>query len=56
MDNNFMYGVIDDQVHIPRNEYEELLADSKWLAALEAAGVDNWDGIDFAQEIMKSGL
>lgn len=27
---------------------EESLA---WLAALEAAGVDNWSGIDYAHEL-----
>ncbi len=25
--------------------------DAQWLSALEAAGVDNWDGIEQAQEI-----
>ena len=32
-------------------EYLDLKRDSDWLAALESAGVDNWDGIDYAKEI-----
>lgn len=43
-------GLIDDTVNIPRSEYEELLESRAWLEALEAAGVDNWDGFDYAQE------
>lgn len=38
-------------VTIPKNEYESLLKDSAWLLCLEAAGVDNWDGYDFAKDI-----
>lgn len=47
----FMYGRVDDTVNIPRNEYEELLERSAWLEALEAAGVDNWEGYDNASDI-----
>ncbi len=38
-------------VVIPKEEYEGLLDSQKWLTALENAGVDNWDGIDFAREL-----
>lgn len=57
----FMYGnfsedmsddIGEEFVTIRREEYEELLAAAGWLDALEAAGVDNWDGIDFAREIL----
>lgn len=41
-------------VSIPRSEYEKLVADQRWLAALENAGVDNWDGIDYALEIFNA--
>lgn len=41
----------NDMVTIPRREYEALLADSEWLGYLEAAGVDNWDGIEYAYEL-----
>lgn len=59
---NFMYGKevadqmdlpyeVDDTVNIPRGEYEELLDDSVFLECLRRAGVDNWDGWDYALEI-----
>lgn len=41
-------------VTIPKSEYDQLQKDSKWLAALEAAGVDNWQGYDEAVEILNS--
>ena len=47
----YMWGLVDDTISIPRNEYEELLERSAWLSALEAAGVDNREGKDAAQEI-----
>lgn len=34
----------EDTVTISRAELEKLRADSAMLAALEAAGVDNWEG------------
>jgi hypothetical protein len=37
-------------IAIPRSEYDQLIEDQKWLRALEAAGVDNWEGIDIARE------
>lgn len=43
----------DGTVTIPSSLYEQLQADSNWLAALEDAGVDNWGGIDFAHELMR---
>jgi hypothetical protein len=38
-------------ITIPKAEYENLLADAKMLRALEAAGVDNWEGFEYAQEM-----
>lgn len=32
--------------------YKELLDDLKFLRALEAAGVDSWEGYEQAQEMM----
>ena len=29
-------------------EYQKLKRDSEWLACLEAAGVDNWSGMEYA--------
>jgi hypothetical protein len=37
-----------DMVFIPRKRYEELLKNERWLRALEAEGVDNWEGHDIA--------
>ena len=38
-------------VKIPVDAFEQLQEESKWLSALEAAGVDNWEGISYAHEI-----
>jgi hypothetical protein len=40
-----------ETVTIPKSQYERLLKDSDWLGCLEAAGVDNWQGIDMAHEM-----
>ena len=37
-------------VEITVKEYESLLEDSRFLGALIAAGVDNWEGYEHAQE------
>jgi len=39
---------MEEMVEITKKEYESLLKDRKWLRALEAAGVDNWEGHDIA--------
>jgi len=46
---------MEDMVTIPKKEYESLLEDSNWLNALENAGVDNWGGYNFAQELLEEG-
>lgn len=35
------------------DEYDYLQGRSDWLAALEAAGVDNWEGYDHANRILE---
>ena len=40
-----------DTMMVSMDQYNELVADQKWLRALEAAGVDNWDGYDYALEL-----
>jgi len=40
-----------ETVTISKREYLQLVKDSEWLACLEAAGVDNWIGIDAAYEL-----
>ncbi|MGQ1358467.1 hypothetical protein ACT414_18885 (plasmid) [Acinetobacter baumannii] len=42
-----------ETVTISKERYQELLKDESWLAALEAAGVDNWSGYDEAREIQR---
>jgi len=38
----------DKSIEISKERYEELLEEEKLLNALRNAGVDNWDGWDFA--------
>jgi len=40
-------------VTIARDLYDELLHDQRLLRALEAAGVDNWDGWNIALETLR---
>ena len=40
----------NETVTISKKEYDELCARDECLACLEAAGVDNWDGYDYAVE------
>jgi hypothetical protein len=40
-------------ITISKAEYESLLEDSKKLTALKNAGVDNWEGYDYAMELMR---
>jgi hypothetical protein len=42
----------EETVTISKKEYESLLEDRKWRIALENAGVDNWEGIDYARELL----
>jgi hypothetical protein len=39
-------------IEISEEEYEDLIAARNFLSALEQAGVDNWDGYDYAREIL----
>ena len=41
----------EDTVEITLSEYTRLKESEAWLDCLEAAGVDNWDGISFAHEL-----
>ena len=43
---------MDETVTISQHEYDDLLSDQRMLRALEGAGVDNWDGYDFAREAL----
>ncbi len=41
---------MEETVTISKTEYNELLEDQKLLDCLRGAGVDNWEGWDFAME------
>lgn len=40
-------------VEVPYEEYQQMKQDQQWLQALEAAGVDNWEGISYAHELLE---
>jgi hypothetical protein len=40
------------EITIPAGRFEELTNAEATLSALEAAGVDNWEGYDHAMEIL----
>ena len=39
--------------HRVNKELNELLETQKWADALTAAGVDNWDGYDYAMDMIE---
>jgi hypothetical protein len=43
----------DETITISVAEYEELKNDSLFLDCLRSAGVDNWDGYSYAQELLE---
>lgn len=43
----------EETITISLKRYEELLVTEKFLRALEGAGVDNWEGYDFAIDSMQ---
>jgi hypothetical protein len=40
-----------ETITIPKKEYEEMVRDQEFLRALEAAGINNWEGYGVAQDI-----
>jgi len=42
-------------ITIPRSEYDRLVRDSGLLDCLRQAGVNNWEGWDFAIEVFNNG-
>lgn len=41
-----------EMVTITKEEYDELIEQVEFLECLRGAGVDNWDGYEYAQEMM----
>lgn len=46
-DNNAM----PDTVTLTLETYTDMIRQVEWLSYLEEAGVDNWEGIDYAAEL-----
>lgn len=44
----------DLTVTISKKEHQRLLKSERKLEALEGAGVDNWEGYDYAMEILNA--
>lgn len=44
---------MSETVTITKDEYDERLERDAWLSCLEAAGVDNWEGWDYAREMYR---
>ena len=40
-------------IMINKDLYDSLIEDTRFLNALQTAGVDNWDGYDYALEILE---
>lgn len=43
----------EEKVTITKTEYAQLVSDSEFLYALEAAGVDGWSGYEIAQDSLE---
>lgn len=41
------------EVTISKERYDELLEAEEFLNCLEVAGVDNWEGYEYAQELYR---
>lgn len=48
-----MSDQVEETVTITKKLYDELTANSLWLSDLEAAGIDNWEGIDVAFDMKR---
>jgi hypothetical protein len=42
---------MEETITIKKSEYDGLVKDSEWLSYLYAAGVDNWDGYEYACDL-----
>ncbi|MEW5249929.1 hypothetical protein [Microbulbifer discodermiae] len=43
--------MMEEMIEIRKSELDRLRERDDWLSCLEAAGLDNWDGMDLAHEI-----
>ena len=44
---------MNSDITIPRQRHNQLLEAERLLTALQAAGVDNWDGYEMALEFLE---
>lgn len=44
---------MSEKIEVDKEVYDELVSDQKFLDALIAAGVDNWEGYEEAQQMME---
>jgi hypothetical protein len=49
-------NTMEEMVEITKEAYEKLLENSEFLSCLQAAGVDNWDGYEYAQDMMNGDI
>lgn len=47
---------MEEMITISKEEFDLFMEDSKWLRCLEDAGVDNWEGYDYARELFNGEL
>ncbi len=52
---NIIKNELSETVRISKKEYDQLIKDARLLAFLEATGVENWSGWDFAVKEMEKG-
>lgn len=41
-----------ETITISKEEYDSLIEDQRFLECLRNAGVDNWEGYDYAMELL----
>lgn len=46
---------MEEMIEITKAEYERMQEQAAWVDALEMAGVDNWEGYDYARELYQEG-
>lgn len=44
----------DPRLSVSLSQFADLLEDQCFLRALEAAGIDNWDGYDIARDMLRA--
>ena len=45
--------IMEEKITISKSDYENLLDSARWSNALSAAGVADWSGYEFAQDLVE---